>query len=81
MPWWRYPAWVENIGKTMVVAGLCLAGLGLLVWLLGPRMSGQGGLLPGDIHIHKGQTSFYFPIVTCLVVSVVLSLLMRLFNR
>ena len=65
----------------MVIAGLILTGLGLFVWLVGPRLGASGGLLPGDIHIQRGNASFYFPIVTCIVVSLLLSLLMRLFNR
>jgi hypothetical protein len=39
------------------------------------------GRLPGDIRIQRGNSSFYFPIVTCIVVSVVLSLLMALLRR
>ena len=39
------------------------------------------GRLPGDIRIQRGNSSFYFPIVTCIVVSLVLSLLMVLFRR
>jgi hypothetical protein len=37
--------------------------------------------LPGDIMIQRGSTSFYFPLVTCIIVSIVLSALMWLFNR
>ena len=37
--------------------------------------------LPGDVVIHRGNTSFYFPLVTCLLVSIALSALLRLFNR
>ena len=39
------------------------------------------GRLPGDIRIQRGNSSFYFPIVTCLIVSVVLSLLFAFFRR
>jgi hypothetical protein len=71
---------MESFGKMMVVAGLLLVGLGLIFWLLGPKMSG-GTLLPGDISVRRGNFSFYFPIVTCVVVSLLLTLLMRLFGK
>jgi heme/copper-type cytochrome/quinol oxidase subunit 4 len=62
-----------------------LIGLGLLILLTGiawPVLSRIGvGRLPGDIFIQRGGTSFYFPIVTCIVLSIVLSALMWLFNR
>jgi len=62
-----------------------LIGLGLLILLAGiawPVLSRIGiGRLPGDIMIQRGGTSFYFPIVTCILLSVVLSASMWLFNR
>jgi hypothetical protein len=62
-----------------------LIGLGLVILLAGiswPVLSRIGiGRLPGDIFIQRGGTSFYFPIVTCIVLSIVLSALMWLFNR
>jgi uncharacterized protein HemY len=70
---------MNELGKVLFVVGLLLAGVGLLLW------SGFGkgwlGQLPGDIHITKGGSSFHFPIVTCLLVSVVLSLLMWFFRK
>jgi hypothetical protein len=62
-----------------------LIGLGLLILLAGiawPVLTRIGfGRLPGDIIIHRGGTTFYFPLVTCIVVSIALSLLLWLFNR
>jgi hypothetical protein len=49
-----------------------------MLWKTGAL--GGLGRLPGDISIHKGNSSFYFPIVTCLLISVVLTLLMWLFE-
>ncbi|HET8919678.1 MAG TPA: DUF2905 domain-containing protein [Xanthobacteraceae bacterium] len=47
-----------------------------------PLLSRIGlGRLPGDIMIQRGSTSFYFPLVTCIVISIVLSVLMWLLNR
>ena len=70
---------MNELGKFLVVAGLLMAAVGALLW------SGLGrswlGRLPGDVNYSKGDFSFHFPIVTCLLVSVVLTLLMWLFRR
>jgi len=62
-----------------------LIGLGLAILIVGiawPLVSRIGlGRLPGDVVIERGGTSFYFPIVTCIVISVVLSAIFWLFNR
>jgi Protein of unknown function (DUF2905) len=62
-----------------------LIGIGLALVLAGiawPLLSRIGlGSLPGDITIRRGSTSFYFPLVTCIVISIVLSALMWLLNR
>ena len=62
-----------------------LIGLGLALVLAGiawPLLSRIGlGRLPGDIMIRRGSTSFYFPLATCIVISIVLSALMWLLNR
>lgn len=63
-----------------MLAGLGLAVVGAFVWWLGPRLGG-GGLLPGDLSFRRGNVSIHFPLVTCLVLSVLLTLLLRLFNR
>ncbi len=62
-----------------------LIGLGLLILIVGiawPILSRSGlGRLPGDIMIERGGTTFYFPLVTCIAISIVLSALFWLFNR
>jgi hypothetical protein len=62
-----------------------LIGIGLVLVLAGiawPLLSRIGlGRLPGDIMVQRGSTSFYFPLVTCIVISIVLSALMWLLNR
>jgi hypothetical protein len=62
-----------------------LIGLGLLILLAGitwPLLARIGlGRLPGDISVERGGMSFYFPIVTCIVISIALSALLWLFNR
>jgi hypothetical protein len=63
--------WLIAIGVVLVVVGL--------LW---PWISRLGlGRLPGDIVVERGQFSFYFPIVTCLIISVVISLILWLLNR
>jgi Protein of unknown function (DUF2905) len=62
-----------------------LIGLGLLLLVAGfawPLLSRVGlGRLPGDIMFHRGGTTFYFPLVTCIILSIALSALFWLFNR
>ncbi len=64
------------MSRVLIVAGLVLVGVGLLMKLGLPI-----GRLPGDIVIRRGSGSFYFPIVTCLIISVVLSLIAMLVRR
>ena len=70
---------MNDLGKFLVIAGLLIAAMGALLW------SGFGkgwlGRLPGDINYSKDDFSFHFPIVTCLLVSAVLTLLMWLFRK
>ena len=68
-----------EIGKILVVAGLLIALLGLWMWL-GPGR-GWPGRLPGDIFYSRGEFTFHFPIVTCLLLSLLLSFLMWLFRK
>ena len=64
-----------QVGKFLVIIGVVLVGVGLLL-MAGSRFFFFGlGRLPGDIAYKGKDVSFYFPIVTCLVVSVVLTLL------
>jgi len=70
---------MKEFGKLLVITGLVLAAVGVLMWTGWGR--GWLGRLPGDIHYTRGNFSFHFPIVTCLLLSVVLTLLMWLFRR
>ncbi len=68
----------ETMQRALVVIGLIILAAGLL-W---PRLGKLGlGRLPGDIYVQGEHGSFYFPITTCIVVSVVLSVVMWLVNR
>jgi hypothetical protein len=70
---------VNDIGKMLVIAGLVIAAVGAVLW------SGFGrgwlGRLPGDINYSRDNFSFHFPIVTCLLLSVILTLVMWWLRR
>jgi hypothetical protein len=70
----------QSVGRILVALGVLLIVAGLLI-TLGDRLPVRLGRLPGDIVIRGKHGSFYFPIVTCLLISVVLSLLLRLLRR
>jgi hypothetical protein len=64
------------VGKLLVVIGVVIACVGLLVMLGLPI-----GRLPGDITYRRGGTTVYFPIVTCIVASVILTLVLAFLRR
>lgn len=64
------------MGKLLVFVGLGIAAVGLAIILGVPF-----GRLPGDIYLRRGGVSFYFPLVTCVVLSILLTLLMSFFRR
>ena len=70
------------LGKALVIIGLLIAVLGLLVWNGGsiPLVS-RLGRLPGDIYIRRDTFTFYLPITTCIVLSIVISFLIGLLRR
>jgi Protein of unknown function (DUF2905) len=71
---------MRELGRTMILAGAALVVIGALVWFA----SRPGGLplrfgrLPGDIAVQGKHGSFYFPVVTCILLSIVLTLAMWL---
>jgi hypothetical protein len=64
------------MGKTLVLAGLALAGLGLLIMIGVPL-----GRLPGDFAVRRGNFSFYFPLATSIILSIILTLIFAFFRR
>lgn len=68
-----------ELGKLLFIVGLVIAAIGLLVWSGFGR--GWFGQLPGDVNISRGNASFHFPIVTCLLISAVLTFLMWVFRK
>jgi uncharacterized membrane protein YidH (DUF202 family) len=70
---------MHDLGKVLILVGAAIAILGLILWAgLTPKWLGR---LPGDVRIEREHSTFYFPIVTCIAVSIVLSLIMSLFRR
>lgn len=64
------------MGKALVIAGLMIAGIGLLM------MAGiPFGRLPGDIVLRRGNATFYFPLVTSILLSIILTLLLSFLRR
>jgi hypothetical protein len=70
---------LNDLGKLLVIAGLVLVVIGAVLWSGFGR--GWFGRLPGDIQYTRGNFSFYFPIVTCLLISLLLTVLLRLFRK
>ena len=70
---------MQEIGKTLIIFGIILIGLGALLTLVNkiPFL----GKLPGDILIQKKNFSFYFPITTSILISIILSLFFWLWSR
>jgi hypothetical protein len=68
------------VGRTLILAGVALIVIGIVV-TMGDKLPLKLGRLPGDIRIEGKNGGFYFPIVTCLLLSVVLSALMWLFGK
>jgi len=70
---------MNDLGKLIFFVGVAIAGIGLLMWMGVGR--GWFGKLPGDINYSRGNFSFPFPLVTCLIISVVLTLIMWLMRK
>src|SRR5579871_6040338 len=75
----RFATTMNDLGKYLVFIGLILVIVGASLW------SGLGrgwlGRLPGDVHYHKGNFSFYFPIVTCIILGLLLTLGLWFFRK
>jgi hypothetical protein len=70
---------MDGLGKLLIIAGVVLVLAGVIVSAMGrvPWL----GRLPGDILVRRDNFTFYFPLASCLLVSVVISLLFYLFRR
>ena len=70
---------IQGLGKIVIFAGVVLTVIGVLM-LLAPKLPFIGKL-PGDFYFKKDGVSFYFPLATSIIVSIVLSILLSLFFR
>jgi hypothetical protein len=69
---------MRELGKFVVVIGVVVTLVGFLMWSgIAPKWLGR---LPGDIRIEREHSAFYFPIVTCVILSIVLSVVFSLFS-
>jgi Protein of unknown function (DUF2905) len=64
------------VGRTLFVIGVAIAGLGLVMMLGVPLFR-----LPGDFYVKRGSVSFYFPLATSILLSIILTVLMAFFRR
>ncbi|HTT76393.1 MAG TPA: DUF2905 domain-containing protein [Candidatus Binataceae bacterium] len=74
------------LGKALIVFGLLIAVCGVSLWALGNFGSSvpiirRVGHLTGDIYIKRGNFSFYFPLMTCIIASIVLTIIFTLLRR
>ena len=70
---------MQDVGKLLVWAGLLMALAGLFLWKLGGRI--PLGRLPGDFYVQKPNFTFYFPLTTCILLSLLVTLALWLFRR
>ncbi|MGI6413788.1 MAG: DUF2905 domain-containing protein [Syntrophomonadaceae bacterium] len=71
---------METIARVIIGLGLIITIMGVIFFLASKL--GLGNLrLPGDIIIKKGNFTFFFPVVTCIIISIVLSIILNLFAR
>jgi tellurite resistance protein TehA-like permease len=70
---------MRDLGKFLMIVGAVVLVLGAILWSgFAPRWLGR---LPGDIRIEREHGALYLPIVSCIIISIVLSLLMSIFRR
>ncbi len=73
---------MSDLGKLLIAFGLVLALVGVVLVIAG-RWPGAGwlGRLPGDIYIRRGNWTFYFPLATSILISIVLTIVLSLIGR
>jgi hypothetical protein len=69
---------IDQLAKTLIALGIGIIVLGVLLYLAGRLGIGR---MPGDIYIKKGNFTFYFPIVTCILASIILTVIFSIFRR
>jgi hypothetical protein len=69
---------LDSLGRLLIIGGLVIAAVGLLLLLFNRLGLGR---LPGDIFIQRENVTFYFPLVTMLIISILLSVILNIFRR
>jgi len=69
----------QSIGKLLLIGGLLMAAVGLLILAADKFL--PLGRLPGDFRFESGRFTFYFPLATSIILSIILTLLLQLWNR
>jgi hypothetical protein len=70
-----------TLGRNLIVIGLIVVAIGLLLVLAGKFPGLRIGRLPGDIYVDRGNWKFYFPLMTSILLSIILSLVLWFLNR
>lgn len=71
---------MNEIGKTIIIIGIAITAIGGVIYLWGDKFSWFGNL-PGDVKIEKENVKVYFPVVSMIVISVILSLISWLYRK
>ncbi|MEP6683535.1 MAG: DUF2905 domain-containing protein [Parafilimonas sp.] len=70
----------QQTGKWIIIAGVLIIVIGVIIYFFHDKFSWLGKL-PGDIRIENGNTRFYFPVVTMIILSIVISVLINIFKK
>lgn len=70
-----------TIGRYLILMGVVIAIIGVVLVVLGKLPGLRIGRLPGDIYVERGGWRFYFPLMTSIIVSIILSLILWLMNK
>ena len=70
---------MEPLGKSLVLIGIAILLIGVLIW--GLSSLPYIGRLPGDIYLRRGNFTFYFPLATCILISIIATILFSLMRR
>jgi hypothetical protein len=69
---------IDALGKALIAIGILIATVGIIM-IIGSKFG--IGRLPGDIYIQRGNFSFYFPLATSIIISIVLSIIFSIFKK
>ena len=73
---------MASIGKVIVICGLIIAACGFIIWVApSVPILNRVGRLPGDILVRRGNFTFYFPVVTSIAISLLLTLIFAMLRR